>query len=170
MGSVAGTKGTIAATPYGGAPASCAVANWGPSGSAETIKVVCTSLSGSPVDTTDDVSFSYGINIFGDNWLNGAHLLANQPTTGHYAPANQYNGLGGSTTISRTATGSYTASLPAQAIGGDPQVSSFTSGHRCQVASFSSPSAGGTARVSILCTTSGGSPGDSSCLLQWAHG
>ena len=101
-----------------------------------------------------------------DNWLSGAYLLANQPTTGHYAPANQYNEIGGSISIRRTAPGSYTASLPAQAIGGDPQVTSFTPGHRCQVASFSSPGAGGTAKVSILCTTSAGGPGDTGYLLQ----
>ena len=170
MGSVAGANGIIAVTPYGGSATSCAVVNWGPSGSAETIKVNCTTLSGSPVNTTYDVSFSYGINILGDNWLSGAYLLANQPTTGHYAPANQYNEVGGSNTVKRIAPGSYIASLPIQAPGGDPQVTSLASGNRCQVASFTSPNAGGTAKVSVLCFTTTGSPADSAYMLQWAHG
>jgi len=170
LGSIAGLDGTVQVTPYGTTPASCDVANWGPLGSAETIKLDCTTPSGAPVDTYYDVSFAFGGNILGDNWLGSAYLLADSPTTTRYTPANQYNSLGLSNTVKRTATGTYTASLPNEAIGGDPQVTSYASDNRCQVASFTSPVAGGTVKVSVLCFDPSGALVDSAYMLQWAHG
>jgi hypothetical protein len=91
-----------------------------------------------------------------------AFLWANAPTTPSYTPATpyQFNETGGTNTVTRNGTGSYTANLPGlKKTGGTVLVTAYgDTPARCQVANWSSGASG--TDVNVTCTDAAGVAAD----------
>ena len=85
----------------------CKVAGWGPAGTAVNVSVLCFNAGGAAKDSQFDAIFAAPA-VFTP--ANLSYVWANQPTAASYTPSlpYQYNSGGGTDTITRSGTGSYT--------------------------------------------------------------
>jgi hypothetical protein len=160
--------GTALATAYGPGNAACAVAGWGPAGTAQDVNVRCFNSGGAPADSEFTLAFdrpqsaAYPV----------AYVWANSPTSSSYTPSTtyQFNPSGAANTITRLGTGSYAVLLPS--LGGafgHIEVTAYgTSSDRCKVVNWGPT---GTAQqVNVDCFTSGGAAADSMFTMTYARG
>jgi hypothetical protein len=157
--------GHVQVTAYGWGSGRCQVANWGPSGTTQQVRVRCFNSAGTPRDTHFTLTFVSGISLVGSACCsNGsgtasAYAWANSPASASYTPtlAYQFNSSGATNTIARSGVGAYRVNVPQQDLErGTVQVTAYGTGEaRCKVASWT-PSAG----VQVRCFDRAGDPKD----------
>ncbi|MBD2252374.1 PEP-CTERM sorting domain-containing protein [Nostoc parmelioides] len=166
--------GTVLVTAYGSGSESCKVVGWSSSGSNTSVNVNCFNSSGSPVDTTYNLSYMTDVVVglevsLGPHY--GGYIWANNATASSYTPLITYrfNNTGGGHSITRTAAGTYTVRFaylkPSNRT--IAQVTAYgTTGEYCTVNSWDSDGGSGT-RVYIKCFNNSGSPVDQLFTLTY---
>jgi hypothetical protein len=166
--------GTVLVTAYGSGSERCKVVAWVPSGSNTLVNVNCFNSSGSPVDTTYNLSYMTDVVVGLDTSPGphyGGYVWANNSTASSYTPLSTYrlNNTGGGHSITRTATGTYTVNFsylkPSNRT--TAQVTAYGStGEYCTVNSWDSDGRGGT-NVNVRCFNNLGSPVDTKFTLTY---
>ncbi len=154
--------GTFLVTGQGDA-ASCTIANWVLTDADMAVNVLCFDATGAAVDS----GFSAFYNIpTGDR--TGAYLWANEPTTDSYSPDARYsfNSTGAENTVTRTAVGEYTATLPGVGVeAGGFQVTGQGDATSCTIANWVLN--GADMDVNVRCFGAGGAAIDSGFLVTY---
>jgi len=166
-----GPGGMVHVTAYGGGSESCNVSSWWPSGTTQTVNVLCFSAGGVPVDTYFTATFTRA--TAGDTSTSYAYLWADQPSATSYTPsrAYQWNSNGLVDTITHDpGVGSYVVHLPGLgAATGHVQVTSYgASSEHCKVVNWG-PS-GPEEQVRVSCVTVSGAPTDTRFTMTYAAG
>jgi hypothetical protein len=168
---LADTGGNVKVTAYGTGSETCKVQGWGPSGANIRAVVRCFSTTGAPVDTRFTLTYAKSLGITGIPGTKAGYVLADQPASPSYTPlaSHQFNFLGGSNTVSRSAVGQYTVNMPSlAAISGNVQVNSVGINSReCKVA-YWVPS-GPDLSIGVRCFTTGGAPADSKFVATFTR-
>lgn len=166
--------GTVLVTAYGTGSERCKVVGWSSSSSNTSVNVNCFNSSGSPVDTTYNLSYMrdvvVGLDVFpGPHY--GGYVWANNATASSYTPLITYrfNNTGGGHSITRTAVGTYTVRFaylkPSNLT--TAQVTAYgATGEYCTVDSWGSDGGSGT-RVYIKCFNNFGIPVDQLFTLTY---
>jgi hypothetical protein len=160
----------VVVTPYGPGPDYCVTGGWSsPNGTDVDANVYCFNKAGSLAD--HGFTLLYQSRASGDPTTPSvAYLWANDPTAGSYTPnlTYQYNVTGGTNTITRNSTGSYTANLPGfTRTGGTVIVTAYgTTAAHCQVTNWVSGSSG--TNVNVTCTNASGVAADEEFTLVYS--
>lgn len=161
--------GHVQVTPYGTGTELCKVLNWGPTGADQLVRVQCYAAGGTTVNTRFNVTYSRNLPILGVPVEYSGYVWADQPSVASYTPAAayQFNSVGGSNTIARTAVGTYTVNLPSLGTsGGHVQVTAYGAGsNECKVSSWG-PS-GTTQKVNVRCVNTAGAAADSYFTMNY---
>lgn len=154
--------GTVKVTAYGSGSQSCSVTQWGSGTTVQNVNVACVNAAGAPVDAYFTATYTNALAFTGRAGAANAYLWANQPSSASYTPSASYsyNSTGGTNTITRSAPGTYTLSLPnLGGSNGDVQVTGYGAATQCRVLNWY-PS-GTTQLVNIGCTNMAGTATDS---------
>jgi len=157
-------------TALGRGPDYCISGGWAsPNGSDVQADVFCYNKAGSLADHS--FNMLYQARESGDATTpTVAFLWADQPTASSYTPdlSYQYNPTGGTNTITRNGTGSYTANLPGLTKrGGTVLVTAYgTTAAHCQVMNWISGSSG--TNVDVTCTDATGAAADEEFSLVYS--
>ncbi len=123
-----GRRGGVAhVTPYGGTLNSCSVVDWTPKSAGRLdVRVYCVNPGGGKADTRFSLAYTNITTRTGRY----AYVVSDKPSAATFKPTSyrQFNSTGGTNTITRTATGRYTVSLPglgSATSGGHPQVTAY---------------------------------------------
>jgi hypothetical protein len=174
---LASPGGTVKVTAHSASGDSCNAASWAGAGADEVVDVRCFDTTGAPVDDRFTLVYADAGSIVADSAASG-YLLASRPSTASYTPTPQFDSTGGSSTVTRTATGLYTVtlpglgSLPVTADAGIVHVTAAsTTGNRCQVVDWSSglslPASPIPLLVHVACQTPAGAAADTKFVLQY---
>jgi hypothetical protein len=159
------TSGTVLVTAYGASKDYCKVANWGPSGTQQTINVRCFNRLGIRVNSTFTLSYS------NRSVGNRAYVWANQPSTASYFPSAPYqaNSTGATNRITRSGVGTYRVILPNLGVAaGHVQVTAYGTGtQRCKTTGWG-PS-GTSQSIGVRCFTVKGALADSMFTLTYVR-
>jgi len=179
-----GAGGTVKVTAFSSFARTCKVAGWSSSGGDKLVDVLCFDLAGAPVDETFTLVYANGIGILG-NGASSGYLRANDADVALATPytpdpSDQFNSTGATNTVTRTATGLYTATLPGLGDGGllgsinrgtVHVTASSTSSKRCEVSGWHGtvPVGGGSSSLvaDVACHTAAGAPSNSRFVLQF---
>ncbi len=169
--------GTVKVTAFGVHSNYCKAKSWESADSDELVDVLCFDSAGDPVDEWFTLVYADRSSILANEGANG-YVWADHPTEPVYTPtlAYQYNSSGATNTITRTAVGLYTVTLPGlgnnfrSASWGTVHVTAHhTTSKRCEVAEWriNGLVASLTLSVDVACHTAGGAPADSKFVLQF---
>ncbi len=167
FGSLGTTGGVVHVTALGTIPRICTAGGWGPASPDELVYVDCFDLGGFQNDSAFSVNLIDAIASPGRI----AHVYADQPSTvGPYIPRliDQYDGAGGTITISRPTTGLYQVVIPGLGpTGGDVQITAVATDATCRA---SWGSGGTTLIVQVMCRSQSGAALDSLFGLTFMQG
>jgi hypothetical protein len=109
FGGLGGPSGNAQVVAHGTDNTRCKVQSWFQSGADELVNVLCHTGAGAPINSSFVVRYGRATVSFP-----AAYLWADQPSNPSYTPTSSYsyNSTGGSNTIQRPATGTYTVNLP----------------------------------------------------------
>lgn len=160
--------GHVQVTAYGPGSERCKVGSWGPSGTAQNIRVLCYRPNGTLVDTFFTLTYVRNGNVLGARLFgqpNGAYTAyawANLPTSPSYIPSVFYRFATppGLIRINRLGVGSYAVNPPASfapGLGrGNVQVTAYGPGSAYCKVNVWTPAAG----IRVLCFSTAGTPVD----------
>lgn len=144
--------GTVMVTAYQGGGRWCKAADWTYGGGDALMKpivvsVVCFAPGGAAADSQFILSFHRHTDLLGRFSSDHAYVWAHMPTIATYVPISQYqfNSQSGALSVSRSATGTYTVTIPGQHhTGGHVQVMAvgMTSEH-CKIQRWAANETGG---------------------------
>lgn len=168
-GIATGTNVGVMLSAYGSSGARCRVLDYGLDGDSRFgVDVECLNAAGSPADT------QFTLSAFRDGPLapfpivNGAYLRMRNPATPEVAAGEQYNGAGGTNSVTRLAAGRYAARLGmlgGAGANGNVQITAVGTGAtHCKEASQTS--ADGDAVITVVCFA-GATPTDAEFLLTY---
>jgi hypothetical protein len=179
---VSSAGGTAKVTAFSAAANYCKASNWAASGADELVDVLCFDFTGAPVDAKFTLTYVDGISILANDAASG-YVWGNDPAAAQYTPnsAYQFNSTGASNTITRTATGRYTVTLPGLGMDqvllgasnrGTVHVTAHhTTSKRCEVVGWGGtlppPPSPVLLNVDVACSTAAGTPSDSKFVLQF---
>jgi len=170
-GFLGGEGDDVQVTAYGG-DHYCTVDGWG-SGASPVIYVKCYAPGGAATDSKFTILYQKRGTSFGSDTQGIAFLWADQPTNPSYTPniSYQYNSTGGTNTITRKATGSYSAILPGLSpFGGDVQVTAIGTNGRCDVVGWGPIDIEETLGVEVKCVDASGTAADQEFSLAFSIG
>ncbi|MGC4089470.1 MAG: M12 family metallopeptidase [Polyangiaceae bacterium] len=151
----------------------CKVATMAVTGSTEQVTVYCHNTAGTLTDTLFTVQYLRRQDQPGYDM---AYVLADQPSTASYTPvaSKQYNSAGLSNTVTRSAVGKYTVTMPGQEEDGtdwgNAKVTAVGTGSQyCTLHGYSGDD-DGSELVSVRCYSRTGALADSAFMLQYGHG
>jgi hypothetical protein len=160
-----GSGGTAQVAAYGTSARTCKAETWFASGTAEVVRVRCTTpISGALVDSTFTASFTNGKGVAN----HFAFAKADRPTAVSYTPASpfQFDDRGGTITVTRSGTGRYKVKLPHLGeFSGDVAVTAVgTDADACNVLSWGPA---GAQFVNVACTNADGLAADSAFAVTY---
>jgi hypothetical protein len=164
---VSGSGGVAYAVAYSSTARNCKPETWLPHGSAELVRVRCTTLRGVLADSQFTASFTTGAgaaNYFG-------YAKADRPTTTAYAPnvPFQFDSQFGTVTVHRSRAGLYEVHLPnLGGAGGTAVVTAIgANANACAVGGYGSASA--TQQVVVTCNRPSGQGVDTPFAVSYGH-
>ncbi|MEU7524227.1 hypothetical protein AB0A74_00675 [Saccharothrix sp. NPDC042600] len=166
--------GMAKVTALGPTPNACSLHGWRPWHNPETgkdflvVRVTCTTPGGDPVDAPFALSFTADLGSSPTARVPGAYLWADKPGEAAYTPTKeyQYNSTHALNTVTRSASGTYTAHLPGLARkGGHVQVSAYRTTATCGVTGWRP--AEREQRVDVVCRAPTGEPVDAQFALVY---
>jgi hypothetical protein len=168
-------------TAFSAAANACKAADWDAVGADERVDVLCFDATGAPADVKFTLSFADATSILADGAASG-YVWGNDAAAPSYTPnsAYQYNSTGATNTITRTATGRYTVTLPG--LGTSPVATNagfvhvtahHTTSKRCELvgsrSGFALPGNPIPLYIDIACSTAAGTPADSRFVAQYTR-
>jgi hypothetical protein len=178
---LAASGGTVKVTAFSGSANSCKASGWDADGADEQVDVLCFDATGAPADVKFTLQFANEESIVA-NGASSGYVWANDAAAPSYTPnsAYQYNSTGATNTITRTATGRYTVTLPglgsslyATNEGIVHVTSHHTTSKRCELAgyrsAFTPPPSPIALYVDVACHTAAGTPSDSKFVVQFTR-
>ena len=164
--------GSVKATVYNNPDVNCEVVDLIAESPGQVAEVNCFDTTGALDDSAFDLTFVAANNFLGMPNMFSAYLWANNATASSYTPATPYQystATNAINTVTRTAVGSYTVTMPGLARSvatGDVQVTPYGStDNYCQVASWGN--SGSSVLATVRCFNTAGALVDSEFTLQY---
>lgn len=160
-------KGSVQVSVHGDVHA-CRAQDWFAAATGEVVRVRCRDDMGQPVDSLFMLTFVQGQGLKGPHGTRSAYLWANRPTASSYHPDAHYrwSSAGTTPTVTRSAVGVYSVTLPGMPRGGAALVTATGSGTpRCIVGSIRTDAS--PQRVTVRCFSVAGAPHDASFTLTY---
>jgi hypothetical protein len=166
--------GMAKVTALGETPNTCSPHGWRPWHNPETdkdfliVRVACTTPRGDPVDAPFALSFTADLGSTPTARVPGAYVWADKEDEASYTPTKeyQYNSTHTLNTVTRSATGTYTAHLPGLTRkGGHAQVSAYRTDATCGVTGWHPVEQ--EQRVDVVCRAPTGDPVDAQFTLVY---
>lgn len=151
-----------------GPPSECNVASWGPHNTAMRVRVLCRDLTGHPIDSQFELTFTQNEGLKGPGASQEAYLFANRATSASYTPTSafRYSSPAGKPHIKRSSLGTYSVSLPNLPKGGAVFVTAYGTGKvRCNVTSNFAD--GPSQKIGVHCRDFSGHSADAKFTLSY---